>query len=313
MSTPPPESTDPESPQCPWASHPATGEHERLSPPAPMIELDTPQQAQPVNPLGPRRLARLQREMAEHAQRIQESEAQAGGGAVDEELLAAQHRLADLAVRAAAANDRDREDAERALAADPDSPAGTGPRTGAPGSADAARPDTGDRITVAFPRTAATGAGGLDLGVSTADPASLPASHVHYGPVTTQIPVYTAPREDTAARDEATGAEDSAAGPSGPGPRGAGASVPGPAVSGPAVSGGAARSAGTAGTAASSDGSGEAPAALPAQPVRAVDAEGLQLLDPGAYTRGSTTLRVVLGLLLAVVVALAVALVIFIL
>ncbi|WP_206059912.1 hypothetical protein, partial [Kocuria tytonicola] len=152
---------------------------------------DTPQQAQPVKPLGPRRLARLQREMAEHAQRIQESEAQTGGGAVDEELLAAQHRLADRAVRAAAANDRDREDAERALAAGPGSTHGTGPRTGAPGSADAARPSPGDRITVRFPSAAATGAGGLDLGVSTADPASLPASHVHYGPVTTQIPVHT--------------------------------------------------------------------------------------------------------------------------
>ena len=43
-----------------------------------------------------------------------------------------------------------------------------------------------------------------------------------------------------------------------------------------------------------------------------MDAEGLQLLEPKAYTRGSTTLRVVLGLLLAVVLALAVALVIFI-
>ena len=289
MSTPP-ENTDPESPQCPWSSHPATGEHERLSPPAPMIELDTPEQTQPVKPLGPRRLARLQREMAEHAQRIQESEVQAGGDDVDEALLATQHRLADLALRAAAANDRDRQDAERALAADASSSEGTTPYAGAPGSSDAVHPSTGARATVTFPSTTA-GAGGLDPAASAADPASLPASHVHYGPVTTQIPVHTAPREDAAARDEPTGEENTAA-------------LASP-VSGPEPADNTARTAGdTRG--------GEAPARLPAQPVRAVDAEGLQLLEPKAYTRGSTTLRVVLVLLLAVVLALAVALVIFI-
>ncbi|WP_290657457.1 hypothetical protein, partial [Kocuria sp.] len=70
MSTPPEKTRTADPQECPWAVHPATGQQERIAPPAPVIELDTPQHTGAVKPLGPRRLARLQREMAEHARQI---------------------------------------------------------------------------------------------------------------------------------------------------------------------------------------------------------------------------------------------------
>ncbi|WP_286738361.1 hypothetical protein, partial [Kocuria sp. UBA1838] len=118
MSTPPEKNRAANPQECPWAAHPATGQQEWVAPPAPVIELDTPQHTGTVKPLGPRRLARLQREMVEHARQIQESE-RTGGGEVDDALLATQRRLADLAMRAAAANEQDRQAAERATAEEP--------------------------------------------------------------------------------------------------------------------------------------------------------------------------------------------------
>ena len=52
-----------------------------------------------VKPLGPRRLARLQREMAEHARQLQQTPPSHDGDQVDEALLAKQRRLAELALR----------------------------------------------------------------------------------------------------------------------------------------------------------------------------------------------------------------------
>ena len=284
MSTPP-DKHDDESPECPWASHPATSEHERLSPPAPMIELDTPPQENAVKPLGPRRLARLQREMAEHARQLQETTAQNGGEQVDDALLAKQHRLAELALRAAAANEQDRRDADRAAAARPTTPGETNPGGGTPGrgaAPAASEPAGNEYFTITFPGAAQATAGGMDLGSRVADPASLPASAVHYGPVTTQIPAIPSPPP---AEEPTTGAQR--------------------------TSDGTARSDHDHdhGTPAGSSG----PEEEPAGPVRAVDAEGLELLEPKEYTRGSAAPKVLITLLLVVLAALAVVLVMFIL
>ncbi|MCT1616398.1 hypothetical protein [Kocuria marina] len=322
MSTPPEKTRTADPQECPWAVHPATGQQERIAPPAPVIELDTPQHTGAVKPLGPRRLARLQREMAEHARQIQESE-RTGGGEVDDALLATQRRLADLAMRAAAANEQDRQAAELAAAAEPAStapgnepsgssaagqaPAAGGsageepgtPTPGAPVSANAASPEqapaapgTGhaavnppepvgeepepEYFTITFPPALMAQATGVGLARSLADPASLPASPVRYGPVTetSRIPVIQAPNRDRAPEGSDETAVDAA-------------------------------------SSAPDTGTETAPA--PAEPVRAVDAEGLTLLEPGAYSRGTSATRVLLALLVVVIVALVVALVIFVL
>ena len=300
MSTPPEKTRTADPQECPWAVHPATGQQERIAPPAPVIELDTPQHTGAVKPLGPRRLARLQREMAEHARQIQESE-RTGGGEVDDALLATQRRLADLAMRAAAANEQDRQAAELAAAAEPastapgnepsgSSAAGQAPAEGGSAGEAPAAPGTGhpavnppepvgeepepEYFTITFPPALMAQATGVGLAKSLADPASLPASPVRYGPVTetSRIPVIQAPNRDRAPEGSDETAVD------------------------------AASSAPDTGT-----------VAAPAEPVRAVDAEGLTLLEPGAYSRGTSATRVLLALLVVVIVALVVALVIFVL
>lgn len=310
MSTPPKKNRAANPQECPWAVHPATGQQEWVAPPAPVIELDTPQHTGTVKPLGPRRLARLQREMVEHARQIQESE-RTGGGEVDDALLATQRRLADLAMRAAAANEQDRQAAERATAEEPTA-LGNGPAASGPAGEALARPASegsvpGDTVssghapaapgigqapvtppqlvhdepepeyfTITFPPALMTQATGVSLGKSLADPASLPASPVRYGPVTetSRIPVIQAPHRDRTHE----GTHEAAAG-----------------------------------AASSTPETRSETVAPPAEPVRAVDAEGLTLLEPGAYSRGTSTTRVVLALLVAVIVALVVALVIFVL
>ncbi|MEX5276427.1 hypothetical protein [Kocuria sp. CPCC 205261] len=310
MSTPPEKNRAANPQECPWAVHPATGQQEWVAPPAPVIELDTPQHTGTVKPLGPRRLARLQREMVEHARQIQESE-RTGGGEVDDALLATQRRLADLAMRAAAANEQDRQAAERATAEEPTA-LGNGPAASGPAGEALARPASegsvpGDTVssghapaapgigqapvtppqpvhdepepeyfTITFPPALMTQATGVSLGKSLADPASLPASPVRYGPVTetSRIPVIQAPHRDRTPE----GTHEAAAG-----------------------------------AASSTPETRSETVAPPAEPVRAVDAEGLTLLEPGAYSRGASTTRVVLALLVAVIVALVVAFVIFVL
>ena len=273
MSTPP-ENSDSTSPDCPWAAHPATGEQERISPPAPVIEVDGPDLQAPVKPLGPRRLARLQREMAEHARQLQEAEQHSGVGEVDDALLAQQRRLAELAVRAAAASEQDRADADRSAA----SSTATDPVRPTDGPAGVAE---GEHLTITFPGLGAGQESEEDVRFS--DPASLPSSPVHYGPVTatTQIPLTVGP---------------------GPEPT-AGATVSEPAT----------ERADQDATSSDTPELVQDAEPAPASPVRAVDAEGLELLEPKAYTRGASGTRVLLGLLLVVIAALAVALIMFVL
>lgn len=319
MSTPPDKHDDESPQQGPWASHPATGQHERISPPAPMIELDAPPQDGPVKPLGPRRLARLQREMAEHARQLQQTPPSHDGDQVDEALLAKQRRLAELALRAAAANAQDRQDADRAAAADSTARGEGDAAGGSPGQGAApAGPDAGggEYFTITFPGAAQATAGGMDLGSRAADPASLPASAVHYGPVTTQIPAIPSP---PAAEEPTAGAQrtsDGTAQSDHDHDHGTPAGSSGPEEELPG---------GDRGHGTEAAGNEHAPAAssettertvdtpAPAGPVRAVDAEGLELLEPKEYTRGSAAPKVLITLLLVVLAALAVVLVMFIL
>ncbi|WP_055083899.1 hypothetical protein [Kocuria salsicia] len=343
MSTPPEKNDGPGTPQnCPWATHPATGEHERLAPPAPMIELDSPVSSEPVKPLGPRRLARLQREMAEHAREIQDAERANRSTGVDDALLAKQQRLADLAVRAAAANQQDRDAAQRALAqsGDAGSPEASGSEASGAAAPGAVVPGTATPRAGA-PRGTDPATGALVDAAPDAAATSWPASPVDYGPgpATTQIPIYTAPERRATASAGPGPASDaespvSQARPSSEGERastlatsdhdGTRAAAGTSAASGSDAdtapgSTASARTAGenTAGERAPGDAASssveDSHHAPPGRPVRAVDAEGLELLEPGAYKSRGGWMRWLLVLLLLVVAALAVVLIMFIL
>lgn len=297
----------PGAPQAPWAP----GEQQPPGP-APIIEVDSPVDPGPVKPLGPRRLARLQREMAEHQRQVRESERQHDGG-VDEDLLLKQRRFAELAVRAAAANERDRSDAQAAAgAAEP------------PGSEAPHEPQAGtggERIEVVFPRFSALNPG-LSLDPGPADPAQLASSPLAPGPgpETTRLHLFTgvAPEVPAAPVTAPQGPADAvapgtASGPTTAGERDHGTGAP----EAPAPGTGA----GQEPRPAASPGPGNAdaepdpdgPAAAPASPVRAVDAEGLELLAPRDYKRtpgALVPLLIVLGVVLA---ALIVVLIVFVL
>ncbi|MFW3385265.1 UNVERIFIED_CONTAM: hypothetical protein RF648_04630 [Kocuria sp. CPCC 205274] len=262
--------------------------------PAPIIDLGgdgVP--VRPVKPLGPRRLARLQRELAERARELEET----GAGPADPELLEKQRRFAELAAQAGAAQ-ADPGTPVREPVVAPEAPApGSAPLV--PGQFDPAPRPAGapedpqkplEQITVVFP------GGGPDG----------PDGHVSHDPVHVDPALFSnrlAP-EDLAAlthieivapRDpEHHGSTPVAAGDheehghaeDPPAPPGA---VPsGPAASWPAAE--------------------DDP---PAAPVPASTAEGLELLEPREYRR--RTSGAWWFLLLAVLAALAVVLVLFVL
>lgn len=86
-----------------------------LDPPAPIIDLGGEAMGRPDRPLGPRRLALLQEQMARHQREI--AEAQPGDPTrVDPELAQKQRRMAELASRAAVSSPEDRQLAEDAIA-----------------------------------------------------------------------------------------------------------------------------------------------------------------------------------------------------
>lgn len=294
---------------APW-----TSDIPQVPGPAPMIELDSPVDSGPVKPLGPRRLARLQREMAAHAKEIQEAE-QANSGEVDQDLLMKQQRFAELAMRAAAANEQDRKDAEAALRAAEAETSG-GAETG---SVEAAEQDT---ITVSFPQSTPMGSS-LAADPLTVDPGQFPSSPIvpTSGPHTVSINLVpasparaqtttatasekstaTATEAQPAGRDEpartASSSQDRApeAGQSTATPREADVEAPPVATPG-------------------------APEPMPSEqvsppgtPVRAVDAQGLELLDPNDYKQKSGALVPLLVLLFLVIDALIAVLIIFVL
>lgn len=270
--------------------------------PAPIIDLGGDAvPVRPVKPLGPRRLARLQRELEERSRELE----QAGGSAADPELLEKQRRFAELAAQAGAAQTDPGTGTAVQEAVAPEAAApGSAPLSSAPLSS-APRPEAPqedaeplERITVVFP--GGGGPGGPDGHVSHdpvhVDPALFsnrlapeelaalthieivaPTEAEHHGShsSTSAAP---APAAD---HEEPGHAEDPPAAPPEPAPE--------PAASWPPTE--------------------DEP---PAAPVPASAAEGLELLEPREYRRRTSSAWWVL-LLLAVIAALAVVLVLFVL
>lgn len=265
--------------------------------PAPIIDLGGDAvPVRPVKPLGPRRLARLQRELAERSRELEE----AGGSPADPELLEKQRRFAELAAQAGAAQADPgtavQEPVVPETAAAGSAPSSSAPSSSAPGPS--APPEDQqeplEQITVVFPDGG--GPGGPDGHVSHdpvhVDPALFsnrlapedlaalthieivaPADAEHHGSHASTSPA------PAAGHEEPGHADDPPAAPPEPAPEPAGS---------------------------------YADDEPPAAPVPASSAEGLELLEPREYRRRASSAWWVL-LLLAVLAALAVVLVLFVL
>lgn len=296
---------------APW-----TSDIPQVPGPAPIIELDGPVDSAPVKPLGPRRLARLQREMAEHAKEIQEAE-QANGGEVDQDLLLKQQRFAELAMRAAAANEQDRNAAEAALRAnESESTGGT-----ATESDEATGPDT---ITVSFPQSTPMGSS-LAADPLVVDPGHFPSSPIvpASGPHTVSInvvPTASAPSdsETVVPADQTSGEQTEASADSAATQR----DEPAQAASSseenaPEPTPESRRDADVEAPPVATPGAPEPmpseQVSAPGTPVRAVDAQGLELLEPNDYKQKSGALVPLLVLLFLVIAALIAVLIIFVL
>lgn len=337
MSEPRSEKNNPEAPEDPqqpispaaepseWTGNsrpskvaPWTSEVPQVPGPAPIIELEAQVDSGPVKPLGPRRLARLQREMAAHAEEIHEAE-QSSGGEVDQDLLLKQQRFAELALRASAANEQARQDAETALrAAEAQSTGGSEAESeGSPGQ---------DIITVSFPQSSPLGSS-LAADPVTGDPGQFPSSPIvpSSGPHTVSInlvPAAPAQREaktptasetwtEKPGEEPGDGRDDTA--------HAAAASHHRQAEREPGQ-GTVAEPARGEGTEAPPVETPWSPEPVPSEhvsppgvPVRAVDAEGLELLDPKDYQQKSGALVPLLVLLFLVIAALLAVLIIFVL
>lgn len=86
-----------------------------LNPPAPIIDLGGDVAAGPSRPLGPRRLALLREQMAQHQRELERSGADDPTN-VDPVLAQKQKRIAELASRAAISSEEDRQLADEAFA-----------------------------------------------------------------------------------------------------------------------------------------------------------------------------------------------------
>ncbi|MDO4254527.1 MAG: hypothetical protein Q4C81_05195 [Kocuria sp.] len=120
--------------------------------PAPEIDLGGGAEPAPKSdkPLGPRRLALLREQMAQHAKELAENQND-DPEHVDEDLAQKQLRMAELASRAALSSDEDRVTAERAMAAgsdDSDASAATDVEWGSSGIAGAE--SEGDYVGASF-------------------------------------------------------------------------------------------------------------------------------------------------------------------
>ncbi|MEX5247530.1 UNVERIFIED_CONTAM: hypothetical protein RF649_03540 [Kocuria sp. CPCC 205295] len=94
---------------------PTDPDQQGLNPPAPIIDLDGDIAVGPSRPLGPRRLALLREQMAEHQQEIERSGTE-DPAHVDPVLAKKQRRMAELASRAAISSEEDRRLADEAIA-----------------------------------------------------------------------------------------------------------------------------------------------------------------------------------------------------
>ena len=94
---------------------PTDPDQQGLNPPAPIIDLGGDIAVGPSRPLGPRRLALLREQMAEHQQEIERSGTE-DPAHVDPVLAQKQRRMAELASRAAISSEEDRQLADEAIA-----------------------------------------------------------------------------------------------------------------------------------------------------------------------------------------------------
>lgn len=319
-------SSDPNEERADSKVAPWTSEVPQVAGPAPMIELDAPVNSGPVKPLGPRRLARLQREMAAHAQEIQKAET-ANSGEVDQDLLLKQQRFAELALRAAAANEQDRQDAQAALRA-ADARQGGSTQSGV-SAADSTTTGGEETITVSFPQSATIGSS-LAADPLTVDPGQFPSSPLAQtsGPNTVSIslvpkaPARPGTKAAAAPAAAAESSEDRAAprdepvrAASSPQDRAVDTAAVGdtkPAPQ-PEREHSSEVKALPVATPSAPEPTPSEQVSAPGTPVRAVDAQGLELLEPNDYKQKSGPLVPLLVLLFLVIAALIAVLIIFVL
>lgn len=245
-------------------------ESNALDLPAPEIDLGGgAPDANADKPLGPRRLALLREQMQQHAKDLAQNQSD-DPEHVDEDLAQQQMRMARLASRAALSSEEDRLAAERAM-------------DQGPSVTDDAQPMTASIPADQVRRRDLRGERSQIPSASDAD------ADADAGPDPESEPVEVADAEQSEV-DRAQEAESAQAAQ--PQPEAAPASQPAPASE--------------AAAAADADANGVEPE--PAQPVSALDAQGLELMEPEDY-RQSSHLKTII-LVMAAVVLLAVAVVV---
>lgn len=276
-----------------------------LNPPAPIIDLGGDIAVGPSRPLGPRRLALLREQMAEHQQEIERSGAE-DPAHVDPVLAQKQRRMAELASRAAISSEEDRQLADDAIAQTQsirpvtdeylasldeqeahETQPGTSSLEEAPEevSEQVEQPDRASDEAPSDPVIEATPWSEPVPVVPASEPAEEPArDDLEESPETAQpSDSAEAVEEHASSLESSEGAEANASEQSSP-----------------------QEAAGAAGAAASDD------EQAPSEPVRAVNAQGLQLMDPKDYRTPSDWRTPVLTIAAILVLALLAVLIIFV-
>lgn len=280
---------------------PTDPDQQGLNPPAPIIDLDGDIAVGPSRPLGPRRLALLREQMAEHQQEIERSGTE-DPAHVDPVLAQKQRRMAELASRAAISSEEDRRLADEAIAQTQsiqpitdeylasldeqeahETPPGTSSLEEAPEevSEQVEQPDRASDEASSDPVIQATPWSEPVPVVPASEPAEEPARDDLEESSETAQPSDSA-EEHASSLESSEGAEANASEQSSP-----------------------QDAAGAAGAAASDD------EQAPSEPVRAVNAQGLQLMDPKDYRTPSDWRTPVLTIAAILVLALLAVLIIF--
>lgn len=280
---------------------PTDPDQQGLNPPAPIIDLDGDIAVGPSRPLGPRRLALLREQMAEHQQEIERSGTE-DPAHVDPVLAQKQRRMAELASRAAISSEEDRRLADEAIAQTQsiqpitdeylasldeqeahETQPGTSSLEEAPEevSEQVEQPDRASDEAPSEPVIEATPWSEPVPVVPASEPAEEPARDDLEESSETAQPSDSA-EEHASSLESSEGAEANASEQSSP-----------------------QDAAGAAGAAASDD------EQAPSEPVRAVNAQGLQLMDPKDYRTPSDWRTPVLTIAAILVLALLAVLIIF--
>lgn len=280
---------------------PTDPDQQGLNPPAPIIDLDGDIAVGPSRPLGPRRLALLREQMAEHQQEIERSGTE-DPAHVDPVLAQKQRRMAELASRAAISSEEDRRLADEAIAQTQsiqpitdeylasldeqeahETQPGTSSLEEAPEevSEQVEQPERASDEAPSDPVIEATPWSEPVPVVPASEPAEEPARDDLEESSETAQPSDSA-EEHASSLESSEGAEANASEQSSP-----------------------QDAAGAAGAAASDD------EQAPSEPVRAVNAQGLQLMDPKDYRTPSDWRTPVLTIAAILVLALLAVLIIF--